>query len=156
MENVIASRPLYILWFFAIERFNGLLKAKTHSQSQVNQNLSINILQTEQLNHLLFILDYAAINKQPDTITDGHYQFAMHCGTYDLHHDLECLVAFCTYLAQLQTQNTNIIYTFTNILEQVTEEAHDWQIWAQLRLPQGQAIGCQVFREDFGHSRVAI
>ena len=42
--NVIASGPLYILWLFAMKLFNGLLEAKTHSQSQVNQNLSINIL----------------------------------------------------------------------------------------------------------------
>ena len=87
-----------------MEQFNRLLKAKAHSWSQVNQNLSINILQTEQLNHLSSVLDYAAINKQPDTFADGHYQFAMYCGTHDLHYDPECLVTFCTYLHRFRIQ----------------------------------------------------
>ena len=82
----------------------------------------------EHLNHLFFVLDYAANHKQLDSIADGHYQFAMYYSIHSLHHDLKTLVAFCVYLGQIQDTNCNII--FTDILEQVNEEAHDWQTWA--------------------------
>ena len=50
--------PVWVYWQFVCERICGMLKRKAKNRAAADRNLSIGVLQVEQLNHLRFTSNF--------------------------------------------------------------------------------------------------